>query len=129
MPCRRRTARTAAAVLAGTAALSLTAGSVSAGPITPAQDARPGHQLEALDRGLVAVGTDDGVSLSWRLLGEETSGATDHGMRGPTFHVLRDGERIATVNDSTNYLDAAGDADATYAVAPVGNAPHNGPDG
>lgn len=125
MPYRRRTARTAAA-LAGAAALSLTAGSVSA---DPSQTTELGHQLEALDRGLVAVGTDDGVFLSWRLLGEEVSGSTGHGMKGPNFHVLRDGERIATVTDSTNFHDADGDADSTYTVTPVGNAPHNGPDG
>lgn len=122
MPFRRRAARTATAVLAGAAALTLSAGSVSADP-------QQSHQLESLDRGLVAVGTDDGVFLSWRLLGDEVSGATGHGMKGPNFHVLRDGERIATVNDSTNFHDEHGEADAVYTVTPVGNAPHSGPDG
>lgn len=122
MSPRRRTARAVTAVLAGAAALGLTAGSVSADP-------QQGHQLEALDRGLVAVGTDDGVFLSWRLLGEEVSGLTGHGMKGPNFHVLRDGQRIATVRDSTNFHDTHGDPDAVYTVTPVGDAPHNGPDG
>lgn len=128
-----RSARTAAAAVGCAAVLSLTAGSVSGGPVATsqvtAQNDQTGHQLEALDRGLVAVGTEDGVHLSWRLLGDEVSGATGHGMNGPNFHVLRDGERIATVNDSTNLHDPDGGADATYTVTPVGNAAHNGPDG
>lgn len=99
--------RTAAAALGCAAVLSLTAGSVSAGPVdtsqVAAQNNQTGHQLEALDRSLVAVGTEDGVHLSWRLLGGEVSGATGHGMNGPNFHVLRDGERIATHRSGTTW--------------------------
>jgi hypothetical protein len=84
-----------------------------------------GAQLEDLGRGLVAARTSEGVFLSWRLLGGETTGHTDSGMAGPDFAVYRNGKRIATVTDSTNYLDtvdavdAADAAAARYTVAPV----------
>jgi rhamnogalacturonan lyase-like protein len=65
-------------------------------------------QLEDLDRGLVAVSTGEGVFLSWRLLGDEVTGASETGMTGADFRVYRDGERLATVTDSTNYLDTEG---------------------
>ncbi|MDR6906126.1 hypothetical protein J2X63_001812 [Agromyces sp. 3263] len=78
-------------------------------------------QLEQLDRGLVAVSTSEGVFLSWRLLASEATGATDTGVAGPDFAVYRDGTKIATVSDSTNYADAAGTATAQYTIAPVVN--------
>ncbi|WP_251449451.1 rhamnogalacturonan lyase [Microbacterium sp. Marseille-Q6648] len=96
---------------------------VSAAPAPQGPPQAPGSaslpQLEQLDRGLVAVSTDDGVFLSWRLLGSETAPATDSGVGGPAFAIFRDGERIATVDDSTNYADAAGSASSVYTVAPV----------
>jgi hypothetical protein len=76
-------------------------------------------RLERLDRGLVAVATGEGVFLSWRLLGSEVTGHTATGMAGADFNVYRDGLRIATVTDSTNYLDAAGTATSRYRVASV----------
>src|SRR5699024_6054807 len=83
-------------------------------------------QLESLDRGLVAVNTDEGVFLSWRLLADEATGASATGLTGTNFDVLRDGSRIATVTDSTNYLDAAGTADSSYSVVPAGQRGHKG---
>lgn len=104
------------------------AGCLIAGVAQPATAAPPdagapagAPQLEALDRGLVAVPTDEGVFLSWRLLASEATGSTDTGLAGPDFAVYRDGERIATVADSTDYADAEGTADAEYAVAPIVN--------
>ncbi|MGR0218412.1 rhamnogalacturonan lyase [Agromyces sp. ZXT2-6] len=104
------------------------AGCLIAGVAQPATAAPPDAgppagtpQLEALDRGLVAVATGEGVFLSWRLLGSEATGATGTGLAGPDFAVYRDGERIATVTDSTNHVDADGSADAEYAVAPIVN--------
>ena len=86
---------------------------------------RPGHsqqvQLEDLDRGLVAAVTANGVFLSWRLLGEEVTGSGANGMTGADFRVYRGRTLIATVTDSTNYLDAAGDGLATYRVTAVVN--------
>lgn len=79
-----------------------------------------GAQLERLDRGLVAVATDAGVFLSWRLGIDEATGAAEGGLTGRDFEVRRNGELVATVTDSTNYLDAGGAADATYEVRPVG---------
>lgn len=76
-------------------------------------------ELEDLDRGLVAASTSEGVFLSWRLLGEEVTGTTDTGMAGPAFAVYRDRQRIATVTDSTNFVDPDGSARSTYRVAPL----------
>jgi rhamnogalacturonan endolyase len=76
-------------------------------------------QLERLDRGLVAAKTTEGFFLSWRLLGHEVTGRSSGGMTGADFQVYRDGEVIATVTDSTNYLDKNGTAGAKYRVAPV----------
>ena len=73
------------------------------------------RQMAALDRGLVAVPTENGVLVRWRLFGTEP---TDLG-----FHVFRDGERVNNkpITDSTNYLDSEGTRDSTYAVRAVGN--------
>lgn len=73
-------------------------------------------RMENLDRGLAAVSTSEGVFISWRLLGPEATGAADRGLRGPDFHLYRDGSRIAVVKDSTNYLDRSGSAGSVYAV-------------
>src|SRR5688572_10011919 len=105
------------------------AGCLIAGVAQPATAAPPDAlpagvpQLEALDRGLVAVSRTSGVFLSWRLLGSEATGAaeTGTGLAGPDFAVYRDGQQIATVTDSTNYADAAGTASSQYTVAPVVN--------
>ncbi|HEU5128163.1 MAG TPA: rhamnogalacturonan lyase [Glycomyces sp.] len=107
------------------AAASLAAVVAGAGLATaPPAQARPdpgdrGVQLERLDRGLVAASTGDGVFLSWRLLADEVSGYNDSGLTGADFNVYRDGELLAAVTDSTNYLDAEGSADAEYRVVAV----------
>ena len=80
----------------------------------------PQPQLEQLDRGLVAVATQQGVFLSWRLMRGEVQGATKSRILGADFVVLRDGVQIACVTDSTNYLDREGASSSRYAVAPVG---------
>ncbi|MFI7129428.1 rhamnogalacturonan lyase [Nonomuraea sp. NPDC050153] len=76
-------------------------------------------RLERLDRGLVAATTGDGVYLSWRLLGSEVTGHGATGMTGADFKVYRDGRPIATVTDSTNYLDRGATAGSEYRVAPI----------
>ncbi|MFI7635896.1 rhamnogalacturonan lyase [Nonomuraea sp. NPDC049400] len=76
--------------------------------------------MERLDRGLVAASTPGGIFLSWRFLGSEVTGAGPAGMVGTDFRVYRDGHPIATVTDSTNYLDPAGTAASQYSVAPIG---------
>ncbi|MFD7512929.1 hypothetical protein ACFV5N_26825, partial [Streptomyces sp. NPDC059853] len=69
----------------------LLAGAAGAGvaQARPGQPGPSGVQLEELDRGLVAVATDEGVFLSWRLLGHEVTGAGEHGMTGADFRVYR----------------------------------------
>ncbi|WP_367128373.1 rhamnogalacturonan lyase [Saccharothrix sp. HUAS TT1] len=94
------------------AALALALSTSPAGGASPA-----GPRLERLDRGLAAARTDGGVFLSWRLLRHEVTGHTATGLAGPAFAVYRDGRRIATVTDSTNYLDPQGGSQ--YRVAPV----------
>jgi len=71
------------------------------------------RQMEALDRGVVAVPTDDGILVRWRLF------ATDPKDAG--FHVYRDGDRVTDdpITESTNYLDLDGDSGDAYAVSRV----------
>ena len=69
-------------------------------------------QMEYLDRGTVAVKINNGVYLSWRLLGTEEYDTA--------FDVYRDGKKITTVSNSTNYTDKAGTANSTYTVVPKG---------
>jgi rhamnogalacturonan endolyase len=124
MSPRTRTLRT---LLAGSkalvAAVCTIALVVSGGPAAAGSGqghGRPdGVRLERLDRGLVAAAMSEGVFLSWRLLGGEVTGHSATGMTGADFNVYRDGARIATVTDSTNYLDRGGSPDAEYRVAAV----------
>jgi rhamnogalacturonan endolyase len=101
-------------VLAASIAIALALGTAA----TP--ERHDGVRLEHLDRGLVAATTGDGVFLSWRLLGDEVTGHSDAGLVGTDFHVYRNEKRIATVTDSTNYLDRTGSPSARYRVAPTG---------
>ena len=77
------------------------------------------EQREKLNRGLTAIQRPDGIFVSWRLFLEETDGYSDTGMTGADFTLYRDGERIALVGDSTNFLDAEGTMESRYQVAPV----------
>lgn len=72
-----------------------------------------GARMERLDRGVVAVRTNAGNYVGWRLLGFEP---LDTG-----FHVYRDGTKITDtpVTNSTNYVDADGSANAVYGVRAV----------
>ncbi|WP_281254500.1 rhamnogalacturonan lyase [Paenibacillus rigui] len=73
------------------------------------------RQMEFLDRGLVAVKTNDGVFVSWRLLGTEPSGIS--------FNLYRDGKKVnmTPITISTNYLDTSGTSASTYTVRAVVN--------
>ena len=87
------------------------------GPAACSSDVAKGHfQMEDLDRGLVAVRTADGNYVGWRMLGWEYD--RDEPLR-IAYHLYRDGERIATVTDSTNYLDRGASAEAAYTVSLV----------
>lgn len=74
------------------------------------------EQLERLNRGLVAMRTDGGIFLSWRLMRCEVTGHTKTGVSGTDFRVLRNGVPVATVCGSTNYLDADGTMTDWYEV-------------
>ncbi len=119
MRTTRATACAVAATTAGVLAVTGTTAVAAPGGEPGRPAATTGVQLEELDRGLVAAHTDQGVFLSWRLLGEEVTGHTDSGMAGADFVVYRDGTPIATVTDSTSFVDPAGTATSAYAVAPV----------
>ncbi|WP_232820358.1 rhamnogalacturonan lyase [Brachybacterium sp. YJGR34] len=69
------------------------------------------RDAERLDRAPVAVAAEDGVFLSWRLLGDEA-------MDTP-FHVYRDGEQLTDrpITGSTNFVDAGGTAESVYRIA------------
>lgn len=82
---------------------------------------RDSIQLEYLDRGLVVVPAEEGIFLSWRLLATEVTGYSGKGLTGMDFNVYRDGEKIATVTESTNYLDRSGAKGAKYQVRAVKN--------
>ncbi|TDD50671.1 rhamnogalacturonan lyase [Nonomuraea terrae] len=112
----RRVITTGLAALLALPLAALPAG--ASGEKTTGRDS-PGIRLEHLDRGLVAVPSSEGVFLSWRLLGDEVTGHGDSGMTGADFRVYRDGRRIATVTDSTNYRDPGGTAASEYRVAPI----------
>src|SRR5690606_23805228 len=118
---RRRGPRLGACAVAASLAFALPgiAGAAQAGPAAPV--AVPAPLEQDLGRGVVAATTDDGAFISWRLRGSETTGHTDEGMTGADFALYRDGAKIATVTDSTNYLDAGGSAASEYAVAAVVN--------
>lgn len=106
------------ATLALSAALIAGGGGLPAAA-APAPDAQIGIQLEHLDRGLVAAATSEGTFLSWRLLAPEVTGSNETGQTGADFAVYRNGEKIATVTDSTNYLDPDATEGATYSVGAV----------
>ncbi|NUT72586.1 rhamnogalacturonan lyase [Pseudarthrobacter sp. C4D7] len=101
-------------------ALTLSCLAAPASAVGPSpKPGNPGIQLDYLDRGLVAAKTSEGVFLSWRLLGNEATGSSATGLTGTDFTVYRDGQKLATVTDSTNYQDPAGTATSTYVVRAV----------
>jgi len=111
----------AGALGAGGASGSGSAGSGSAGAAGSASGSGMTggggfYHMERLTRGLVAVKTSGGVYVGWRMYGFEYDAATPSNV---SYNVYRDGAKVASVTDSTNYQDAAGTAAATYSVRPV----------
>lgn len=76
------------------------------------------RQMEKLDRGLIAIKTDGGVYLSWRLFDSEDNifGSAD---KNVSFNIYRDGKKIGEVATKTNYVDST--VGTNYSVAPVIN--------
>lgn len=99
--------------------LAVAGGGGSSGGGGGGDTAASGHyQMEDLDRGVVAVKVSDGVYVGWRMQGHEYSASNPGAI---TYDVHRDGAKIASVADSTNYLDASGSASSTYTVRAVVN--------
>jgi hypothetical protein len=97
-----------------------TGGTTGSGGTTQTGSCAPpttGHyQMEDLDRGVVAVKVSGGVYVGWRMMGYE------YNPTSPTtvaYSVYRGGTKLATVTDSTNYLDASGTTSSTYTVSAV----------
>lgn len=70
-------------------------------------------QMEYLNRGTVAVKTNNGVFLSWRFLGNESANTS--------FNIYRDGVKINStpISEKTNFLDKEGTTNSRYAISAV----------
>lgn len=70
-------------------------------------------QMEDLDRAPMAVKTDQGVFISWRMLGTDSQEIA--------FHVYRDNEKITDqpITNSTNFVDDNGTIDSVYQISVV----------
>lgn len=75
--------------------------------------AAPARQMEYLDRGVTAVKVNNGVFISWRVLGTEQSNVCYNLYRGST--------KLATITGASNYLDTTGTTGSTYQVSAVVN--------
>jgi uncharacterized protein YjdB len=73
----------------------------------------PSRLMENLNRAPVAVKTDNGVFVGWRMLGTDSQSIA--------FNLYRDGVKVNTapIVQSTNYLDPNGTVDSTYQVRAV----------
>jgi hypothetical protein len=91
-------------------------GVTGSGGVTATGGAPTGHfQMENLDRGVVAVVVAGGVYVGWHMFGYEYDATASN----VSYNLYRDGTKIATVTDSTNFLDAAGLATSKYTVTAV----------
>ncbi len=72
------------------------------------------RKMERLDRGVVAVSTNSGNYVGWRMFGTEDPASTG-------FNVYRDGIKLnaAPITTSTNFMDGGGTPGSTYAVSAV----------
>lgn len=81
-------------------------------PMSLASAAAP-RQAEKIGRGLVAMKVNNGVFLSWRLLGTEELSTS--------FNVYRNGTKVnaSPITNSTNLLDTGGTTSSTYTVRAI----------
>ncbi|WP_181438690.1 fibronectin type III domain-containing protein [Paenibacillus sambharensis] len=93
---------------------------VNAGGVSPLSEALVteagtvlSRQMEYLKRALVAVKTDEGVYVGWRMLGTDPENIA--------FNLYRNGKKLngEPLTGSTNYLDSKGKTDAVYEVRAV----------
>ena len=102
--------------IASAGGVTNTGGTTSSGGVTAPGGAPARHfQLENLDRGVVAVVVAGGVYVGWRMFGYEY----DTTASSVAYNLYRDGTKITTVTDSTNFLDASGTATSKYTVTAV----------
>ncbi len=96
--------------LGAAAAAAVAAATLVSMPASAAPEDAPVRQVEYLDRAPVAVTTEDGVYVGWRMLGLDAESIG--------FHVYRDGDRITEtpITGSTNLLDAEGTSASKYRV-------------
>ncbi len=50
---------------------------------------------------------------------DEVKGYSETGLTGYDFIIYKNGERYATITDSTNFIDREGSCEDQYAVTPV----------
>jgi rhamnogalacturonan endolyase len=74
------------------------------------------YRMERLTRGVVAVQVTGGIYVGWRMFGYEYDAANPANV---SYNVYRGGTRVASVANSTNYLDTGGAASSTYTIRPV----------
>jgi len=99
-----------------TGGITSAGGAISSGGVTATGGIPTGHfQMEKLDRGVVAVKVTNGVYVGWRMFGYEY----DVTASNVAYYLYRDESKIATVTDSTNFLDAAGTASSKYTVSAI----------
>lgn len=100
---------------AGTGGANL-GGTKAAGGAGGATQVGTGHyQMENIDRGVVALKATGGMYVGWRMFGYEY----DTTASNIEYNLYRDGTKIATVSDSTNYLDKSGTTTSSYTVTAV----------
>ncbi|WP_317616739.1 rhamnogalacturonan lyase [Arthrobacter sp. NamB2] len=92
------------------AAAAVAAATLASMPASAAPGSMQIRQVENLDRAPVAVMTDGGIYVGWRMLGRDADSIG--------FHVYRDGVRITgtPITGSTNLLDAEGTGASVYRV-------------
>lgn len=80
---------------------------------TQHSNAAAARQMETLDRGVTAVKVNNGVFVSWRIFGTESTSVSYKLYRGSTL--------VTTVTGASNYTDTAGTTSSTYSVSAVVN--------
>ncbi|WP_083964447.1 MULTISPECIES: OmpL47-type beta-barrel domain-containing protein [Metabacillus] len=71
------------------------------------------RQMEDLGRSPVSIKTEEGVHVSWRMLGTDPENIS--------FNVYRDGEKLnsSPITSSTNFVDKDGKTDSVYEIRAV----------
>ena len=112
------TTKAAGGSSSATGGATIAAGGTAAGGGTATVTANGHYQMENLDRGVVAVKVTGGVYVGWRMFGYEYNKDSPSSI---AYNLYRGGVKLATVTNSTNYLDAAGTTTSSYTVAAVVN--------